>query len=350
MRPPLAGLEHTFCYRFACAAAVLMASFSISAHAEVTNASDRCAAVDLQAAPAKPVAIRYGITGGGEEPLALLWADRKNYPGNGSFYDLQPQKFRPGDRMTAVQAGSLDAGSITLPALITAVRVGIPIRAVASIVETNKDDNQGAFAVLRESGITDIKQLKGKRISILGPNTISEYWIKSALRRAGLKPGDVSYVSLPIPANEQALRNKQIDVAWLARQFLAKAEADGGVDILMRPMQATQQAHPTTMAFFTQQFLKEHPKAFCAWRRDYQSALANWAKNRSHYYPALIAAGYVTPASAKAGPDGGRAPGGRLSLEDIDATIKDMADAHFLPPGPQLEASQLIEKGYTLTR
>jgi len=330
---------------------MLAACLPSSVYAENTSGfDDFCAQVDLQKAPDKPVVIRYGLTGGGEEPLALLWADKKNYSGNGSFYDLQTQKFTPNDRMTAVQSDNLDAGSITLPALITAVRVGIPVRAVASIVETNQIDNQGAFVVLHKSGITSVKQLKGKRISILGPNTISEYWAKSALRRAGLKPNDVTYVSIPIPANEQALRNAQIDVAWLARQFLAKAEITGGVDILMRPIQATQQEHPTTMVFFTQKFLKEHPKAYCAWRRDYQHALNNWEKDRKAYYPALIAADYVTTASAKAGPDGGRALGGKLSIADIDATIEDMAQAHFLPPGPSVKAADLIQKGYTLTR
>ncbi len=312
--------------------------------------ADLCSKVDLQKPPAQPVTIRYGLTGGGEEPLALLWADREKYPNQGKFYVLDPKLFAPNDRMTAVQAGQLDAGSISLTALITAVRVGIDVRAVASVVETNATDNQGAFVVLKDGGLTDIKQLKGKRIGFYGPNTISEYWIKSALRRAGLKPNDVSYVSMPPPAQEQALRNKQIDVAWLARQFLAKANATGGLEVLMRPMQATVQAHPSTLAFFTQKFVKEHPQAYCAWRADYQRALANWAREREASYPKLIAAGYLTPAAANAGADGGRAEGGKIGLKDIDDTIEDMVEADFLPRGRNPRAADMALSGYALVR
>ena len=83
---------------------------------------DLCSKVSLAATPAQPVKIRYGLTGGGEEPLALLWADKERYPNQGRFYALEPQLFSANDRMTAVQAGQLDAGSISLTALITSVR------------------------------------------------------------------------------------------------------------------------------------------------------------------------------------------------------------------------------------
>lgn len=331
--------------------AALTATLSFHTKAQqAANAVDLCSKVDLQRPPAQPVTIRYGLTGGGEEPLALLWADKDKYPNNGKFYKLDHKLFAPNDRMTAVQSGQLDAGSISLTALITAVRVGIDVRAVASVVETNETDNQGAFVVLKDSGLSDIKQLKGKRIGYYGPNTISEYWIKSALRRAGLRANDVSYISLPPPAQEQALRNKQLDVAWLARQFLARANATGGLDTLMRPMQATAQAHPSTLVFFTQKFIKENPQAYCAWRSDYQLAMANWAQDRNNLYSKLIAANYLTPAAATAGPDGGRSPGGRINLRNIDETIEDMVAAEFLPPAGNPKAASMILDGYALTR
>ncbi len=331
------------------AAAALAAALSCGAAAQAP-AADLCSQVDLQRAPAQPVTIRYGLTGGGEEPLALLWADKAQYAHHGKFYQLEHRLYAPNDRMTAVQSGQLDAGSISLTALITAVRVGIDVRAVASVVETNETDNQGAFVVLKDSGLTDVKQLKGKRIGFYGPNTVSEYWVKSALRRAGLRPNDVSYISMPPPAQEQALRNKQLDVAWLARQFLGRANATGGVETLMRPIQATAQAHPSTLVFFTPKFVKEHPQAYCAWRADYQKAMSDWAQNRTALYPKLIAASYLTPAAANAGPDGGRAPGGRISLSDIDATIEDMEAAEFLPKGRNPKAAAMVLDGYALTR
>jgi len=339
-------------------AALALASLALPALAQVTGttaaraeplpADDRCREVSLAQPPAQPVKIRYGLTGGGEEPLALLWADAPSYPNNGRFYALEPQRFTANDRMTALQAGQIEAGSISLTALITSVSVGMDLRAVASVVETSESDNQGAFVALKDSGIREASQFKGKRIGFYGPNTISEYWIKSALRREGLKSSDAHYVSMPPPAQEQALRNKQIDVAWLSRQFLARAQSAGGIDVILRPIQATRQAHPSTLVFFTRKFIAAHPQAYCAWRADYQQALARWARERTNLYGKLIAAGYLTPGAADAGPDGGRSEGGRIRVGDVQATIKDMIDSGFLPAARTVPADALLLKGYAL--
>jgi len=313
-------------------------------------AADQCTQFSYSKPPTQPVKIRYGLTGGGEEPLALLWADKAKYPNNGKFYVLEPQLFAANDRMTAVQAGQLEAGSISLTALVTAVRVGLDMRAVASVVETNEVDNQGAFVVMKDSGIKSATHFKGKRIGFYGPNTISEYWVKSALRREGLKANDAQYVSMPPPAQEQALRNGQIDVAWLSRQFLARAQKAGGVDVIMRPMQATQQAHPSTLVFFTQKFVAANPEAYCAWRADYLNATAAWKQDRASLYAKLIAANYLTPSAADAGPDGGRSEGGRINVRDVQETIKDMVESGFLPAARSVPAEELLLQGYALSQ
>lgn len=342
------------CRQAATASLLLAAGLSLHAPAQAQAVSaagaDKCSAFNFATPPAQPVKIRYGLTGGGEEPLALLWADKPSFPNNGKFYVLEPQLYTANDRMTAMQAGQLEAGSISLTALVTAVRVGLDLRAVASVVETNESDNQGAFVALKESGIHDVAQFKGKRIGFYGPNTISEYWIKSALRRAGIKPTDAQYVSMPPPAQEQALRNKQVDVAWLSRQFLSKAEKTGGIEVILRPIQATRQAHPSTLVFFTQKFVAAHPEAYCAWRGDYQKALQEWKSRRTELYPKLVAANYLTPAAAGAGPDGGRAEGGAIDVADVQATIDDMVHSGFLPAARASRADELVMKGYALQK
>lgn len=309
---------------------------------------DSCAGVDLSTPPAAPVAIRYGLTGGGEEPLALLWADRDSYPNNGTFYDLQPTQFAPTDRIAAFQAGQLDAGTISLPAQAAAVFRGINAMLVATLIEVSDNDNQGAFMVLSGGEITSTADLEGRRVGYYGPNTISEYWVRSAMNRAGLDIRNVSFVALPPPAQEQALRNRQIDVAWMARQFLSRARATGGVEVLMTPYEAVESFQPSLLVFFSPAFVEANPQAYCAWRADFQQALENWTADREQLYPALIAAGYVTPASATAGPDGGRAAGGMVSLSQLDATIADMVEVGFMRPNLVRPASELVLHGYGL--
>lgn len=326
----------------------LLVPLCVSA-ADAANA-DLCANVSLSSAPAKPVRIRYGTTGGGEEPLALLWADAASYPNNGKLYALEPTEFTSTDRMTAFQAGQIDAGTISFPALVTAAHVGIDARAVASLVQVNKADNEGAFASLSSSTIRTVKDLKGKRVGYYGPNTISEYWIKSAMTRAGMNPRDVSFVALPPPAQEQALRNGQIDVAWLARQFLARGRAAGGIETLMTPFEATGAEQPSLLIFFSPKFVQANPQAYCAWRADYQRALRAWITNPADGFPKLIQAKYLTPYSPKAGPDAGRNPDGSISLAELTSTMKDMAASKFLPSSMVQPASKLVLPGYALAK
>ena len=155
---------------------------------------------------------------------------------------------------------------------------------------------------------------------------------------------------MPPPAQEQALRNKQIDVAWLSRQFLAKAQKAGGIQALLRPIQATQHPHPSTLVFFSPKFVAANPEGYCAWRADYQKALTDWKQDRAGLYPKLIAAGYLTPGAAEAGADGGRAEGGRINLRDVQETIKDMIDSGFLPAARAARAEELVLKGYALRK
>ena len=312
-------------------------------------AKDMCAATDLTKAPAKPVDIRYGLTGGGEEPLALLWADKAAYPSNGKFYNLKATRYRPTDRMAAFQAGQLEAGTISYPGLITAVHVGMDARGVATLVHVNKIDNEGAFVSLAGSGIKSVKDFAGKRVGYYGPNTISEYWVRNAMKKAGLNPKNVSFAAMPPPAQEQALRNKQIHVAWLARQFLAKARRKGGVQKILTPFQATGANQPSLLIFFSQKFVKANPQAFCAWRADYQQALKSWKANRKASFPKLIKAKYIRPVSAKAGPDGGRSAGGLMSMNELSSTMKDMESSGFLKSSMVRPVSDLVLTGYALT-
>jgi ABC-type nitrate/sulfonate/bicarbonate transport system substrate-binding protein len=339
-------------WRVVVAAALIAPLFSaLSTLPAVSRpAPDLCAAVNLSKAPDKPVVIRYGTGGGGEEPLALLWASAAAYPNNGKFYALEPTQFTPTDRMTAFQAGQIDAGTISFPELVTAVNAGIGLRAVASLVEVTKADNEGAFVALSKSGIRSAKDFKGKRIGYYGPNTTSEFWVKSALNRAGVDPHDVSLVALPIPAQEQALRNGQVDVAWLARQFLAHGKTAGGITTVMTPFEATGADQPNLVIFFSPAFVQAHPQAYCAWRGDYQRAMHSWMSDPAAAYPKLIAAKYLTPSAPTAGADAGRDADGALPLSAISTTMKDMVDAKFLPPAMLQPATQLVLPGYALTK
>jgi hypothetical protein len=107
---------------------------------------------------------------------------------------------------------------------------------------------------------------------------------------------------------------------------------------------------PSLVIFFSPAFVRQHPQAYCAWRSDYQHALRSWMDDPTDAYPKLVKAGYLTPFSAKAGPDGGRDPKGEMSLSEFTATMEDMVKVGFLPKAMLQPAGKLVLSGYALVR
>ncbi len=72
------------------------------------------------------------------------------------------------------------------------------------------DFSNGADAIVTRPDIRTLKDLKGKRVG-LEPNALGAFFLAQALESAGLKPGDVTPVRVPIASQEQAYRVGQVD-------------------------------------------------------------------------------------------------------------------------------------------
>ena len=72
------------------------------------------------------------------------------------------------------------------------------------------DASNGADVILAQPGITDMKQLQGRRVGV--ENTVQgAYFLNLALRSAGMQAGQVETVSLPVAEQEAAFRAHKVD-------------------------------------------------------------------------------------------------------------------------------------------
>lgn len=133
-----------------------------------------------------------------------------------------------------VATNQIDFGNAFNGAIIKSVKEGVKIKSVVASYGSDQDTFYGYYT-LNESGIKTAKDLIGKNIGVNILGAHHEFVIKEYLRRSGLTEKEIQEVTLVVipPANvEQALRNKQIDVATLGGIFRDKALERGDIEPL----------------------------------------------------------------------------------------------------------------------
>ncbi|MWC28344.1 ABC transporter substrate-binding protein [Paenibacillus sp. MMS18-CY102] len=139
----------------------------------------------------------------------------------------------PQDIQTAA-TGQSDFGGAFNGAIIKLISAGAPVKAVIGYYGIDKDTYIGYYT-LEDSPIKTAKDLIGKKIGVNTLGAHSEFVTKEYLRRNGLTEDEIKQVTLVVipPVNtEQALRQKQIDVAALGSVLRDKALERGGIRAL----------------------------------------------------------------------------------------------------------------------
>ena len=104
------------------------------------------------------------------------------------------------DSMAALQAGTVDAATLTLDEVLRLRAAGTPLTVVLIM-----DSSNGADELLTRPQITTLAALAGKRIGY-EPTAVGALVLSEVLARAGLASGDVTLIHLP-PTGQLAAWN-----------------------------------------------------------------------------------------------------------------------------------------------
>ena len=324
--------------------------------AEEKPAAVGCAGVDLSVAPDTPVNIRFGRGAGTEDQLYLMFLDPAAVGSqyNGSHYTMELTQFSPPDRLAAYQAGSLEAGTISAPQLFTAVASGLNIMAATSVAIVSENGGFTYPYAALGGNYQPGDDLTGSIIGIIAPNTSTEYWAKSAIARMGLDLNrDVSYVPVPPPNAEQALRDGQVDIEFFTASFWGLAQQEGGLTVVFDALTGPGFDHELLDVFFDRGFITENPVAYCAWRTDFVTANERYIASRASYGQTLIDNGYDAAPSAAiyaAREDAGRSADAAIDLADVQLLIDNMFEIGFLPSDLSVSAEDIVMEGFSLTK
>src|SRR5215470_861066 len=119
------------------------------------------------------------------------------------------------------------SGSAVTPALFNAFARGITMKLIADKGRVSKGFGWAAIVIRSDLAdtIKDFKDLKGRKLAVLGKGVSSTAQLGKALELGGLQPSDVEMIELGLPEMVAALGNKAIDGATLLEPFVTFATA-----------------------------------------------------------------------------------------------------------------------------
>jgi len=184
-----------------------------------------------------------------------------------------------GGGVAQVAAGSLDMAHSGYPDFARAALHGAPVRIVLS------DFVGSPYGVFAKKTIKTTADLKGKLISIGGPNDITLIYIKPFLASAGLKLGDVDLVYAKAAGDRfAALAAGAVDAAILNPPTYFDAIAAGLTNLGDTKPYA--EGIPFTVWGANTAWAAAHRDTLVAFARDYQKAVA-WLYDPAHKQQAV---------------------------------------------------------------
>jgi len=121
-----------------------------------------------------------------------------------------------------------------------------------------------ALYTLPGSPVTNVTELKGKRIGVNVLNNIGTLLISSVLEEHGMSPQAVHFVPVNFPGMGEALKRHVIDVAWLPEPFGSADAESMGLQELCDLDQGATANFPVGWYVVTKAWAKRYPQTMAA--------------------------------------------------------------------------------------
>ena len=200
--------------------------------------------------------------GGGEEvtigylpsdhDAALFVADAQGkYAENGIKTKLV-QFNNGGDLMTAMASGDVDVGYVGITPVLSSIAKGVPVK----VISAAQTEGSG-IVVAKDSGISSVHDLEGKKIATPGEASIQHMLLTYYLEQNGMSIDDLKVSAMKVPSMNDALKTGKIDGMITFEPYVSIAEKNGAkvltdsADILPN--------HPCCVVVASDKFIENNP-------------------------------------------------------------------------------------------
>lgn len=201
---------------------------SVAVAAAVALPLSACGA-SSDAAGGDSVALRVA-SNSNTSALPMWVADKKNLCEDHGI-DLQFQKIENIGTLPPALGKSFDVIFTTPVQAIMATSEGIPVTQVAGASIETPENEASYLMTNKDSGITDLSQLEGKRLGVLTEVGTLHYSTLLLLKKAGVPLDSLEIVQVDGPVQADQLKAKRVDAVETVRPFNKALAASGAVNI-----------------------------------------------------------------------------------------------------------------------
>ncbi len=180
---------------------------------------------------AKPVTLTVGVLPIGDLAPLYLGVDK-------GFFEEEKITIKPAVAeggaavVPAVMSGDDQIGFSNVTSLMLAKQQNLPIKPIAAGVSSAESEEKAWDGLMAPNGgVTDIKQLAGKKVSVNTLKNLPEVAVRNSLEKAGVDPSKVEFVEIPIPDVPAALEAKRVDAAFAVEPFVGATLAAGATKL-----------------------------------------------------------------------------------------------------------------------
>lgn len=188
--------------------------------------------------------------------------------------------------MTKAISGEVDIAFSTYTPFFIAKSTGTAdLQLVADATSVNPKTNQ--IVTVPTSPVKTINDLAGKRIGITAKNTASDLLTRSVMKDHGVDFSKVQWTQIQLPNIADALKQGQIDAAYLPEPYVTQAAKVAGATPVIDINTGATQDFPLTGYGTTTKWVQGNPKTLAAFQRAMQKATRD-SSDRAKIEPLLV--------------------------------------------------------------
>lgn len=173
----------------------------------------------------------------------------------------------------AVQAGSLQVATMTMPPLLQAVEGGLDLKLLAGANLQEKTNPTCGLVVRPDAGIHTVADFAGKRIADPGANGTAELLTRRYLAEHGVDLSRVQFIEVPFPQTADALRGGQVDAAVTVEPVLSRVLSQHVATLFVHVCTEVNPSYVEAVYVVNGRWAAAHPAAVSGFRAALRDAL-----------------------------------------------------------------------------
>lgn len=163
--------------------------------------------------------------------------------------------------LPAINAGELQFGFSSVPALMQAATQGLPIKIVAQGSQAGPGESSHFEGVLvkQDGSIQTPEDLEGATVAVNSIESIGPLLINAALAELGVDSSKVNYTEISFSEANIALDQDRVDAVYQTEPFLTQAQRGGEVRVLMYHYEEVAPQVTIATYFTTGEFAEQNP-------------------------------------------------------------------------------------------